>query len=63
MIYRIITKILVNRLKTLLPKLISTEQDGFVKGQQIIDGIITMHETLHTIKGKKEETMCIKLDM
>lgn len=42
--YNIITKVLVERLKPILPEIISHEQDGFVKGKQIIDGIIWMHE-------------------
>jgi len=29
----------------------------------IIDSIILMHELLHSIKDRKEETMILKLDM
>jgi len=39
-IYKIIATIMVNRLKSILLELISEEQTGFVKGRQIVDGII-----------------------
>lgn len=39
-IYKIIIKNLVERLKPILSNIISSEQDGFIKGRQIIDGII-----------------------
>jgi len=53
----------VNRLADILPKIISIEQDNFVKNRQIDNGIILMHETLHSIKTLKEEAIIIKLDM
>ena len=43
-IYKIITKVIANRLKPLFPSLISPEQSGFVEGRQILDGIILVHE-------------------
>ena len=38
--YKIITKIIANRIKKILPKLIPENQGGFVRGRQIIDNII-----------------------
>eukprot|EP00253_Pinus_taeda_P014111 PITA_14111 len=41
--YKIVSKVIANRLKPLLPLLISPEQSGYVEGRQITDGIILTH--------------------
>jgi hypothetical protein len=51
--YKIITKILANRLKSILPKIISPLQSAFVPSKNIQDNIILAHELLHTYKLKK----------
>lgn len=51
-IYKIVTKLLVNRIKPLLPRLISNTQGSFVPGRQITDNIIIMQEVIHTMKRK-----------
>ena len=48
-IYKIKTKVIENRLKPLLPSLTSPEKSGFIKGRQILDGIIAVHETIHSL--------------
>lgn len=62
-ILKLITKVLANRLKPLLPRLISKEQTGYVEGQQIVDNIILTQELIHSLKLNKTPTMLIKLDM
>ena len=62
-IYKIYSKILANRLKIILPKIISEEQTGFVPGRSILDGIITIQETIHSAIKNKEACMFIKLDI
>lgn len=51
-IYKIMTIIMVNRLNPILLGLISQEQTGFVKGRQIIDGIVMAQEAIHSLKTK-----------
>lgn len=62
--YKIITKVIVNRLKPILPKLISNTQSSFVPGRQITDNIVIMQEVLHTMRRKKgvKGYMAIKID-
>ena len=62
-IYKIISKVIVNRLKPLLPNLISPEQSRFVEGRQILDGVILVHEVIHSLKITKKPNMLIKLNM
>eukprot|EP00253_Pinus_taeda_P031270 PITA_31270 len=51
--YKIVSKVIANRSKPLLPLLISPEQSGYVEGRQIIDGIILTHEILHSEANQK----------
>jgi len=62
-IYKIISKLIANKIKPLLKSMISQEQGGFVEGCQIMDGIIIAHETIHLLQTSKKPGMIIKLDM
>ena len=53
---------MVNRLKPILPTLISP-QIGFVQGRQILDGIVTTQEAIHSLKSLKSKGMMIKLNL
>lgn len=61
--YKIVAKLLANRIKPLLQKLISPAQGGFVKGRHILDNVIQVQEALHSSHSRKEQGMFIKLDM
>lgn len=53
----------MNRLKSILPELISQEQTGFIKGRQTVDDIIVAQEAIHSLKNSKHKGMMIKLDL
>jgi hypothetical protein len=63
--YKIITKILANILKTILPKIISPLQLAFGPFRNIQDNTILAHELLHSFKNKKGKGgfMFLNLDM
>ncbi|XP_070664898.1 uncharacterized protein [Malus domestica] len=64
--YKVLSKVLANRLKVILPMLISPSQNAFVAGRQIQDNIGIAHEMFHFLKGrtaKRKFEMGVKLDM
>lgn len=62
-IYKIITKVVANRLKPILTHVISKEQEGYVEGRQIMDNVILGHEVIHSLKVSRTLGMLIKLDL
>lgn len=63
--YKILTKMVVNRLKPLIPKLVSPYQTGFVPGQCIHDNIVVAQEMLHSMAKMQGKTgfFVIKVDL
>lgn len=52
-IYKLITKIIVNRLKPVLTDLIAHFQSSFVPGRQITDNVVVVQEVIHTMRLRK----------
>lgn len=65
-IYKVISKILVLRLRGFMGGLVSHNQSAFMGGRLIQDNLIIAHEAFHALKQKsrgERENMAIKLDM
>ena len=65
-IYKIISKVLANRLKLMLHSIISETQSAFIANRLITDDILIAFESLHHMKTNCTEKKCfmaMKLDM
>ena len=65
-LYKILAKVLANRLKGVLNDVIGQSQSAFVLGRMIFDNAMVAFETIHTMKHKqygKHGNMAIKLDI
>ena len=65
-VYKLVTKMVANRLKLVLPNLISQTQSTFVPGQLITDNVIVAFELLQSLQKKNSGGMGfmdLKLDM
>jgi hypothetical protein len=64
-VMKIVTKVIANRIKVILPDIIDEEQFVFVHGKLITDNALIAMECFHWLKKKKGKKgiMALKLDM
>ncbi|GKB82228.1 RNA-directed DNA polymerase, eukaryota [Tanacetum coccineum] len=61
-LYKVVTKILANRLSLVISDLISDVQTAFLPNRQILDGPFIINELLSWCKHKKQQAMVFKVD-
>lgn len=65
-VYKIVVKVLANRLKVVLPCIILETQSSLLPGRLITDNIIIVNEIAHWLKGKRrivEGFAALKIDI
>jgi hypothetical protein len=60
--YKIITKTLTLRFEDCMSRMINKSQNAFIKGRNIMDGVLSLHEIIHDTKSKKKDGIILKLD-
>ena len=62
-LYKWIAKVLANKLKRVMAKLVNIAHNAFVKGRQILDVSLIANEIVDSILKKKETRVLYKLDI
>ncbi|GAU35928.1 hypothetical protein TSUD_69610 [Trifolium subterraneum] len=65
-LYKMISKVLVNRLKCCIDKCVSQEQSTFVEGRSILDNALIATEVIHALKRKtqgRRGELTLKIDI
>ncbi|KAI0496405.1 hypothetical protein KFK09_022721 [Dendrobium nobile] len=64
-IYKIIAKMLLNRLERVIPKIITVDQVAFTRGRSLSDHVLIAHEVFNKFRWSKSRRgmLAIKLDM
>ncbi|GAU17884.1 hypothetical protein TSUD_330100 [Trifolium subterraneum] len=61
-LYKILAKVLANRLRLVMGSVISESQTAFVRDRQILDGILIANEVVDEARRTKKELLIFKVD-
>ncbi|MCH90051.1 LINE-1 reverse transcriptase like, partial [Trifolium medium] len=59
---KVLSMLLANRLRLVLEKIISKNQTAFIKGRQMLDGVLIANEMVEEAKRRGKETILFKVD-
>jgi hypothetical protein len=61
-LYKVLSKVLSNRLRRVMSSVISETQSAFIHGRQILDGILIANEIVEDAKRLKKDLLLFKVD-
>ena len=62
-LYKLLAKVLANRLKKVVGKVVSSSQNALVKGRQILNATLIANEAIDSLLKRKESGVLCKLDL
>ncbi|XP_071727284.1 uncharacterized protein [Rutidosis leptorrhynchoides] len=60
--YKVLSKVLADRLKRVVPDIVGYEQSAFIRGRNIIDGALIANECVDFLKYKRLKSLIFKVD-
>ncbi|GKV27934.1 hypothetical protein SLEP1_g37047 [Rubroshorea leprosula] len=61
-VYKLLAKVLANRLKTVISEIVSDTQSAFVGGRQLVDSVLVLNEVVDEVKKRKKPAFVFKAD-
>ncbi|KAK2356246.1 hypothetical protein QL285_093594 [Trifolium repens] len=61
-IYKLLSKVLAPRLAKVIGSIVSTSQSAFIKGRQLVDGVLVLNEVVDYAKKTGKECLIFKVD-
>ena len=62
-LYKLLATVLANRLKKVARKVVSSTQNAFIEGRQILDAALIANEVIGSLLKRKESGVLCKLDL
>lgn len=62
-IYKLLSKVLTERLKKVISKLVDSQQMSFIKGRQIMDAVLVANEAVDSRVEQKKPSLLCKRDI
>lgn len=60
--FKIFTKNATNRINSVVDRIVRPSQTAFMRGRNILDGLVVLHETIHELHRKKHSGIILKID-
>jgi hypothetical protein len=61
-LYKVLAKVLARRLAGVMDSIISLSQSAFLKGRNLVDGVLVINEVVDHAKKRKSDCLIFKVD-